>query len=434
MSPVKDIDYIFENIVGGGGKWQWYIMLLTYPIMFASAPPCVLHLFTAFLPDYRCFVPNCEESNGTSFQADFLEFSVPREHSSTEIFTTAKFDPCHVYKSKTGSCSKNGFDNSSIETCEAYVYDESIFPETLTTELDLVCDNDSKRRLLSTLMMLGLMLGSLIGGRISDKLGRKKTTFIATLIIIPSVIIGGFTSNYAFYAILRLITCTSLPLAWVSMHAMILEIFDKNHRQTVIIVKDFLWPISQMILTLIAYSDRTWQNVHFWVGGLGCVALPCLYLIPESPRWCANNSQKEKCEQILLNVAKWNGKKLNDSDKEEIQSILNQIEKVSVESTEKNLNLIDMFKKSNIVKTLIILFSWITTCLGSYTLFLNSTRLHGDLFLNFLSASSLTRFLRSLFFLRQDKIESIYFNTHSNKLKNFKIMITVNISTKILNY
>ena len=380
---VKDIDYIFENIVGGGGKWQWYIMLLTYPIMFASAPPCVLHLFTAYLPDYRCVVPNCD-TNLTSITADFLEFSVPKEHSSTEMFTTAKYDPCHVYESKTDSCSNSGFDNSSKETCNAYVYDETIFPETLTTKLDLVCDNESKRRLLSTLMMLGLMIGSLLGGRISDKLGRKKTSIIAILIIIPSVLVGGLTSNYAFYATLRLITCSALPLAWVSMHALILEIFDKNHRQTVIIVKDFLWPISQMILTLIAYNDRRWQNVHFWVGGLGLAALPCLYMIPESPRWCANNGKKDESEQILLNVAKWNGKQLSDSDQEEIQSILNQVDKVSKQSTEKNLNLIDMFKKSNLSKTLIISFSWITTCLGSYTLFLNSTRLHGDLFLNFL--------------------------------------------------
>ena len=86
----------------------------------------------------------------------------------------------------------------------------------------------------------------------------------------------------------------------------------------------------------------------------------------------------------LVFFLKWNGKKLSDSDTEEIQSILNQIDKASKQTSESNLNLIDMFKKSNLSKTLIILFSWITTCLGSYTLFLNSTRLHGDLFLNFL--------------------------------------------------
>ena len=40
-------------------------------------------------------------------------------------------------------------------------------------------------------------------------------------------------------------------------------------------------------------------------------------------------------------------------------------------------------------KTLIVLFNWITACLSSYTLLLNSTRLHGDLFINFLLSSVL---------------------------------------------
>ena len=134
----KDIDYIFENIVGGGGKWQWYIMALIYPIVFTSAPPCVLHLFTAYLPDYRCSVPNCDFGD-ISIQADYLEFSVPKEYSSTEIFTTAKFDPCHVYKVKqSGFCIQEAFDNSTIETCEEFIYETDVFPETLTTKLNLV--------------------------------------------------------------------------------------------------------------------------------------------------------------------------------------------------------------------------------------------------------------------------------------------------------
>ena len=32
----KDLDYIFENIVGAGGFWQWYVLLLILPIGIAS--------------------------------------------------------------------------------------------------------------------------------------------------------------------------------------------------------------------------------------------------------------------------------------------------------------------------------------------------------------------------------------------------------------
>ena len=35
-SDHKDLDYIFENIVGAGGFWQWYVLLLILPIGIAS--------------------------------------------------------------------------------------------------------------------------------------------------------------------------------------------------------------------------------------------------------------------------------------------------------------------------------------------------------------------------------------------------------------
>ena len=236
-------------------------------------------------------------------------------------------------------------------------------------------------------MMLGLMIGSLIGGRISDRFGRKKAAIGSVVVIIPTVFCGGFSQNYATYAILRLLTCSSLPVMWVSMHSMTLEVFDKHHRKTVVIVKDFLWPVAQIILTLIIYLVRHWVQLHFWIGGLGCMAIPCLYLIPESPRWLANNGRKEDAEKILLKAAKWNRKPVSAKQLESIQQILNKVEKDSKQSTETNLNILDMFKRSNLKKTTIMLFNWITACLGSYTLLLNSTRLHGNLFLNYLLSS-----------------------------------------------
>ena len=32
LSEKRDIDYIFENIIGGGGIWQWLVILLIWPI------------------------------------------------------------------------------------------------------------------------------------------------------------------------------------------------------------------------------------------------------------------------------------------------------------------------------------------------------------------------------------------------------------------
>ncbi len=51
--------------------------------------------------------------------------------------------------------------------------------------------------------MLGLLFGSLVGGRIGDKFGRKIALYGSVLCIAPSVIAGGYATNYATYAVLR---------------------------------------------------------------------------------------------------------------------------------------------------------------------------------------------------------------------------------------
>ena len=55
----------------------------------------------------------------------------------------------------------------------------------------------------STVMMVGLMAGSVVGGQMSDKYGRKITMFTSLALNIPSVTISGFVANYYAYAVLR---------------------------------------------------------------------------------------------------------------------------------------------------------------------------------------------------------------------------------------
>ena len=48
-------------------------------------------------------------------------------------------------------------------------------------------------------MMLGLLFGSLIGGRLSDRFGRKLTMIVSMVIIIPSVMFGNYFFSSDFF-------------------------------------------------------------------------------------------------------------------------------------------------------------------------------------------------------------------------------------------
>ena len=81
--------------------------------------------------------------------------------------------------------------------CTEFIYDNTYFDETLSTKLNLVCENEHYRSLLGTLLIIALLFGSLIGGKLGDKFGRMKMFFIANAINVPVVIGLGYVQNYA---------------------------------------------------------------------------------------------------------------------------------------------------------------------------------------------------------------------------------------------
>ena len=82
------------------------------------------------------------------------------EHESTNVFTEAEIqDPCRqfeVFESKDFKCNLDSFSQNKTRKCDKYVYDKSQMFETLTTKLDLVCEKEYLRRLLSTFLMCGM--------------------------------------------------------------------------------------------------------------------------------------------------------------------------------------------------------------------------------------------------------------------------------------
>ena len=166
--------------------------------------------------------------------------------------------------------------------------------------------------------MLGMLIGGLLGGTLCDKFGRKNTIRVATLLIIPTTMFGGFSPNYTCYAFLRQVTisfwkildkilknqhfraltCIAMPCVWAGTYPMIMEAFGKSHRKTVMLVKDFAWPTCQMILICVVYFIRQWTNLHLCIGTICLFSLPFFLVLPDSVRWLATNNQNSKVGSV----------------------------------------------------------------------------------------------------------------------------------------
>lgn len=66
------------------------------------------------------------------------------------------------------TCANVTIDKCSAE-CPEYIYDRSVFEETIMTEWDLVCEKGKLANLSQTIIMFGILVGSMVFGSLADK-------------------------------------------------------------------------------------------------------------------------------------------------------------------------------------------------------------------------------------------------------------------------
>ena len=86
-----------------------------------------------------------------------------------------------------------------------------------------VCDSEGKNRFLGTVIMMGFLTGSLLGGRISDRIGRKSVCLLGLSVVVPTVLLGGFVHSYMAYVALRYLCCTAMVFGWIGCHVFVVS-------------------------------------------------------------------------------------------------------------------------------------------------------------------------------------------------------------------
>ncbi len=71
---------------------------------------------------------------------------------------------------------------------------------------------------------------------------------------------------------------------------------------TVACARDMLWPLCHIVLAAYAYLIRHWVHLHLAVGVTALAPLLCLWLIPESYRWLAQNGKKERALRVFQDI------------------------------------------------------------------------------------------------------------------------------------
>jgi len=163
----------------------------------------------------------------------------------------------------------------------------------------------------ATFYLAGAVLGALLFGYGTDRLGRKKLFFITVSVYLTATALTAFSWSFASYAFFRALTGAGIGGEYAAINSAIDELIPARVRGRVDLMINGSYWIGAALgsAATIVLLDPRWLPV--WLGwrfafGIGAIlGLVVIFFrrwIPESPRWLMIHGRNAEAERIVEEV------------------------------------------------------------------------------------------------------------------------------------
>lgn len=156
---------------------------------------------------------------------------------------------------------------------------------------------------ITSISFVGMFIGSLAGGWLADRAGRKTAFLYTTLWFSVFSAATVFAWNIYSMGILRFLTCAGLSAMTVVVVIYVNEIFPAKVRGKYLAYAMVIGicgtPVTNLIASaVVPISDWSWRLVFLW-GTLGVIILFMIRHLPESPMWLESKRRFSRAEDVL---------------------------------------------------------------------------------------------------------------------------------------
>ncbi|XP_032012372.1 solute carrier family 22 member 4 isoform X1 [Hylobates moloch] len=375
----------YDEVIAFLGEWGPFQRLIFF-LLSASIIPNGFNgmsvVFLAGTPEHRCRVPDA-----ANLSSAWRNHSVPlrlrdgREvpHSCRRyrLATIANFSTLGLEPGRDVD-----LEQLEQESClDGWEFSQDVYLSTVVTEWNLVCEDNWKVPLTTSLFFVGVLLGSFMSGQLSDRFGRKNVLFATMAVQTGFSFLQIFSISWEMFTVLFVIVGMGQISNYVVAFILGTEILGKSVRiifSTLGVCTFFA--VGYMLLPLFAYFIRDWRMLLLALTVPGVLCVPLWWFIPESPRWLLSQGRFREAEDIIHKAAKMNNIAVP-------AVIFDSVEELNPLKQQKAF-ILDLFRTRNIaIMTIMSLLLWMLTSVGYFALSLDTPNLHGDAYLNcFLSA------------------------------------------------
>jgi MFS family permease len=155
-----------------------------------------------------------------------------------------------------------------------------------------------------SMALWGTVIGSIFGGKPTDKYGRKKVLMLVGLLFTISAIGSALAQDPYTFSFFRLLGGIGIGISSVAAPTYISEISTTDSRGKLVAMYQFNIVFGILIAYLSNYFLSGFGGENDWRWMLGVMTIPSLiytvgvFFIPESPRWLAAKGQNTVEEQV----------------------------------------------------------------------------------------------------------------------------------------
>ncbi|XP_068225454.1 organic cation transporter-like protein isoform X5 [Palaemon carinicauda] len=210
-------------------------------------------------------------------------------------------DSCMYYVNTTTA---EGNTTSQSFACTDWVFDNTTYEWTLTSEFELVCGRAYLRATYQGIQMIATILTCSFLGYFCDRYGRK--TMLVVTQVAHSVLCLSVVLSYNFTVILLLRFLQGCFVENVA-HSLAMEVCELKWRSMVGILIALPWAFGMMAWGAVASILGNWRWLQL------AAALPLFlrmgfhFFVDESPRWLILKGREDEAIAVLRKAARWNG-------------------------------------------------------------------------------------------------------------------------------
>src|SRR5438309_2993691 len=163
----------------------------------------------------------------------------------------------------------------------------------------------------ATTYLAGAVLGALLFGHLTDRLGRRKLFLVTLATYSIATVCTAFSFNLLSFSICRFFTGMGIGGEYAAINSAVDELIPRKVRGTVdLVVNATFWVgaslgsgVAMLLLNGSLLPHDTGWRYAFGVGGsLGALVLLLRLAVPESPRWLMLRGKEDEADRIVGDI------------------------------------------------------------------------------------------------------------------------------------